>query len=90
MTYRNYITTVYIIVDEVLKLIGYKHKTNKPKFSDSELITLLIYCATFIKGELKSTLKEFKENYSDMFPYVPNLPAIVKRAKKLRKLVKPF
>ena len=90
MTYKDYITTVYVIVDEVLKLIGHKHKTNKPKFSDSELITFLIYCAAFRKGELKSTLKEFKENYSDMFPYVPNLPAIVKRAKKLRKLVKPL
>jgi chaperonin cofactor prefoldin len=90
MTYKDYITTVYVIVDEVLKLIEHKHKTNKPKFSDSELITFLVYCATFRKGELKSTLKEFKENYSDMFPYVPNLPAIVKRAKKLMKLVKPI
>ena len=88
MTYKDYITTVYVIVDEVLKLIGHKHKTNKPKFSDSELITLLVYATTFRKGEIKSTLKEFKENYSDMFPYVPELPAIVKRAKKLKKLVK--
>jgi len=62
-------------------LIGHKYKTNKLKFSNSELITFLIYCATFRKGKLKSTLKEFKENYSDMFPYVPNLSAIVKRAK---------
>jgi len=87
-TYKDYITTVYVIVDEVLKLIGHKHKTNKPKFSDSELITLLVYAATFRKGEIKSTLKEFRENYSDMFSYVPELPAIVKRAKKLKKLVK--
>ena len=88
MTYKDYITTVYVIVDEVLKLIGHKHKTNKPKFSDSELITLLVYASTFRKGEIKSTIKEFKENYNEIFPYVPNLPAIVKRARKLRKITK--
>ncbi|MFN4308940.1 transposase, partial [Sulfurihydrogenibium azorense] len=38
------------------------------------------------KGDYKITLKEFKENYNDLFPYVPQLPAIVKRAKKLYKL----
>ena len=86
MTYKDYITTVYVIVDDVLKLIGHKHKTNKPKFSDAELITLLVYASTFRKGEIKSTLKEFKENYNQMFPYIPNLPAIVKRGKKLKEL----
>jgi hypothetical protein len=88
MTYTDYITTVYVIVDDILKLIGHKHKTNKPKFSDSELITLLVYASTFRKGEIKSTLKEFKENYKELFPYVPELPAIVKRAKKLKDLTK--
>jgi len=38
MTYKDYITVVFIIVDEVLKLMGHKHKTNKPKFSGSERI----------------------------------------------------
>ena len=90
MTYKDYITTVYVIADEVIKLIGHKHKTNKPKFSDSELITLLVFASTFRKGEIKSTIKEFKENYRDMFPYVPQLPAIVKRARKLKKLTKPL
>jgi len=90
MTYKDYITTVYVIVDEVIKLIGHKHKTNKPKFSDNELITLLVFASTFRKGEIKSTIKEFKENYRDMFPYVPQLPAIVKRARKLKKLTKPL
>jgi hypothetical protein len=88
MTYTDYITTVYVIVDDILKLIGHKHKTNKPKFSDSELITLLVYASTFRKGEIKSTLKEFKENYKELFSYVPELPAIVKRAKKLKDLTK--
>lgn len=37
----------------------------------------------FRHGDYKATLKEFKEHYSHLFPYIPNLPAIVKRAKKL-------
>ncbi len=85
MSHRDYITTVYVIVDEILKLIGHKHKTKKPKFSDNELTTLLVFASIFRKGEIKSTIKEFRENYNDMFPYVPQLPAIAKRAKKLKK-----
>ncbi len=86
MTFRDYIINVYILTDEILKLIKHKHKTNKPKFSDVELITLIIFSMSYRKGDYKITLKEFKENYNDLFPYVPQLPAIVKRAKKLYKL----
>ena len=86
MTFRDYIINVYILTDEILKLIKHKHKTNNPKFSDVELITLIIFSMSFRKGDYKITLKEFKENYNDLFPYVPQLPAIVKRAKKLYKL----
>ena len=46
MSYKNYITTVWIFVDEILKSIEYRHKTNKLKFSNSELITLLVYAST--------------------------------------------
>ncbi len=87
MQYKDYITTIYIIVDDILKLLKHKHKTNKPKFSDSQLITFLVFAMMFRKGEYKETLKEFKENYSELFPYIPNLSAIVKRARKNRDLV---
>ena len=33
MTFRDYIINVYILTDEILKLIKHKHKTNNPKFS---------------------------------------------------------
>ena len=46
MSYKDCITTVYIFVDETSKLIGHRHKPNKPKFSDSELITFLVYAST--------------------------------------------
>lgn len=88
MSYENFIITVFVIVSDLLKAMGHRHKTNKPKFSDEELITLLIFSMTFRHGDYTSTLKEFKENYNHLFPYIPNLPAITKRAKKLLPLVK--
>jgi len=88
MTYRDYITNLFVIVDDILNILAHKHKTNKPKFDDSELITFLIFAMTFRGGNYKQTLKEFEENYADMFPYLPKLPAIVKRAKKLSNLTK--
>ncbi len=43
---------------------------------------------TFRHGDYTATLKEFRENYKHLFPYIPNLPAITKRVKKLLPLAK--
>ncbi len=49
MTFLEIIINVYILTDEILKLIKHKHKTNKPKFSDVELITLIIFSMSYKK-----------------------------------------
>ncbi len=74
MTYK----IIFMIVNEVLKMIEHKHKTNKNSLI-VRLITLLVFASTFRKREIKSLIKESKESYSNMFPYVPQLSAIVKK-----------
>lgn len=56
----------FCFVDDVLNLIGHKHKTNKPRFSDAELITFFIYAVVFRHGDYKAALEEFREHHKDL------------------------
>ncbi len=40
MSYEDFIITVFVIVNDLLKAMGHKHRTNKPRFSDDKYTTV--------------------------------------------------
>lgn len=87
ITTEEKIIKVFYEIDEELKKLNHKSHGNSV-LSDSEILTIGISKEIINKGTDKDFYLILKENYSYLFPNLPNYSKFIRRIKKLSGLLK--
>lgn len=72
-SWEHILTVWFVWVDDLCKVLQaegmlYRERGPRPRLSDSEIITLALFCDTFFQGKEELTLSFVRQHYLPLFP----------------------